>query len=60
MVAQANDFMLRRKVAAGVAAVRRTGTIHAFDSLKQFFLAGEGEGDQEAMATIETPGRTTA
>jgi multimeric flavodoxin WrbA len=41
MVARANDFMFRRKVGAGVVAVRRAGAIHAFDSLNHFFLIGE-------------------
>jgi len=41
MVARANDFMLRRKVGAGVVAARRAGAIHAFDSINHFFLIGE-------------------
>ncbi|HEY5514536.1 MAG TPA: flavodoxin family protein [Geomonas sp.] len=41
MVSRANDFMLRRKVGAGVIAVRRAGAIHAFDSINHFFLIGE-------------------
>jgi multimeric flavodoxin WrbA len=41
MVARANDFMFRRKVGAGVVAVRRGGAIHAFDSINHFFLIGE-------------------
>ncbi|HBG04558.1 MAG: FMN reductase [Geobacteraceae bacterium GWC2_58_44] len=41
MVARANDFMFRRKVGAGVIAVRRAGAIHAFDSINHFFLIGE-------------------
>jgi multimeric flavodoxin WrbA len=41
MVARANDFMFRRKVGAGVVAVRRGGAIHALDSINHFFLVGE-------------------
>lgn len=38
MTARANDEMFKRKVGAGVVAVRRGGAIHAFDSLNHFFL----------------------
>jgi len=38
MVARANGDLFRRKVGAGVVAVRRAGSIHAFDSLNHFFL----------------------
>jgi multimeric flavodoxin WrbA len=41
MVARANDFMFRRKVGAGIVAVRRAGAIHAFDSINHFFLISE-------------------
>ena len=41
MVARANDNMLRRKVGAGIVAVRRGGAINVFDSLNHFFLIGE-------------------
>ena len=37
-VARANEKMLARKVGAAVVAVRRTGAIHAFNSLNLFFL----------------------
>ena len=37
-VARANDYMLKRKVGAGVIAVRRGGAIHAFNSLNLFFF----------------------
>jgi multimeric flavodoxin WrbA len=40
-VGRANDGLLRRKVAAGVAAVRRAGAIHALSSMNHFFLHGE-------------------
>jgi multimeric flavodoxin WrbA len=41
MVAQANGNMLRRKAGAAVVAVRRSGAIHAFDTLNHFFLIAE-------------------
>ena len=41
MVGRANGSMFRRKVGAGVVAVRRGGAIHAFDSLNHFFLIME-------------------
>ena len=41
MTARANSGMLRRKVGAGVVAVRRAGAMHAFTSLNLFFLIGE-------------------
>lgn len=41
MVAYANDGMFRRKVGAGIVAVRRGGAIHAFDTLNHFFLIGQ-------------------
>lgn len=40
MVARANDDMFRRKVGAGVVAVRRAGAAHVFSSLNFFFLIG--------------------
>ena len=40
-VARANSDMLQRKVGAAVVAVRRTGAIHAFDSMNHFFLIGQ-------------------
>jgi multimeric flavodoxin WrbA len=33
--------MFRRKVGAGVVAVRRAGAIHAFDSINHFFLISQ-------------------
>ena len=39
MVSQANGDMLQRKLGAAVVAVRRTGGIHAFDTMNHFFLA---------------------
>ena len=41
MVARANQGLFRRKVGAGVVAVRRAGAIHAFDTLNHFFLISE-------------------
>ncbi len=41
MVARANGDMFKRKVGAGVAAVRRAGAIHVFSSLNYFFLIGQ-------------------
>jgi len=40
-VAKANQDMLRRKVGAGVIAVRRGGAIHAFDTLNHFFFINQ-------------------
>ncbi len=41
MVARANDNMFKRKIGAGVVAVRRGGAYHVFSSLNSFFLIGE-------------------
>jgi len=41
MVARANEDMLKRKVGAGVVAVRRAGATHVFSSLNYFFLIGQ-------------------
>lgn len=41
MVSRANGDLLKRKVGAGVVAVRRVGAIHAFSSLNYFFLIGQ-------------------
>jgi multimeric flavodoxin WrbA len=38
LVGKANEGMFKRKVGAGVVAVRRGGEIHAFDTLNHFFL----------------------
>lgn len=40
-VTRGNGFPLRRKVGAGVVAVRRGGAIHTFDTLNHFFLINE-------------------
>ena len=41
IVSRANDQMFKRKVGAGVVAVRRGGAIHAFSSLNYFFLINQ-------------------
>jgi multimeric flavodoxin WrbA len=41
MVARWNDEMFKRKVGAGVVAVRRAGSVHAFSSINYFFLIGQ-------------------
>jgi multimeric flavodoxin WrbA len=41
MVARVNGDVLKHKVGASVAAVRRAGSIHAFDSMNHFFLIGQ-------------------
>ena len=40
-VAKANDEMFKRKVGAALVAVRRGGSIHAFDSMNHFFLISQ-------------------
>ncbi len=41
MVSRANGDMFRRKVGAGVVAVRRAGAMHVFHSLNSFFLISQ-------------------
>jgi multimeric flavodoxin WrbA len=41
MTSRANGDLLKRKVGAGVVAVRRAGAIHAFSTLNLFFLIGQ-------------------
>ncbi|HXY55664.1 MAG TPA: flavodoxin family protein [Nitrospirota bacterium] len=41
MVSRANGDMLKRKVGAGVVAVRRAGAMHVFSSLNSFFLISQ-------------------
>ncbi len=41
LVSRANDDLLKRKVAAAVVAVRRGGSIHAFDTMNHFFQIGQ-------------------
>jgi multimeric flavodoxin WrbA len=41
MVSRANGDMFKRKVGAGVVAVRRAGATHVFSSLNYFFLIGQ-------------------
>lgn len=40
-VARANSDMFKRKAGAAVIAVRRAGSIHAFDSINHFFLISQ-------------------
>jgi len=41
MVAKANDDLLKRKIGAAIVAVRRAGSIHAFDSINHFFFISQ-------------------
>jgi len=41
LVTRANGDLLRRKVGAAVVAVRRAGSIHAFDTLNHFFFISQ-------------------
>ena len=41
VVARANGNIFKRKVGAAVTAVRRAGSIHAFNSINHFFTIGE-------------------
>jgi multimeric flavodoxin WrbA len=41
LVAKANSDMFKRKVGAGVLAVRRAGSTHAFDTINHFFLISQ-------------------
>jgi multimeric flavodoxin WrbA len=41
MVARANGDMFRRKVGAGVVAVRRAGATHVLSSINYFFMIGQ-------------------
>jgi multimeric flavodoxin WrbA len=38
MVSLVNGYLLKRKLGAGVVAVRRAGGVHTFDSINHFFL----------------------
>lgn len=40
-VSRANGEMFKRKIGAAVVAVRRSGAIHAFDTLNHFFTIGQ-------------------
>ena len=40
-VAKANDDLLKRKIGAAIVAVRRAGSIHAFDSINHFFFISQ-------------------
>jgi multimeric flavodoxin WrbA len=41
LVSRANGDLLKRKIGAAVVAVRRAGSIHAFDTMNHFFLIGQ-------------------
>lgn len=41
LVSRVNGNLLKRKLGAAVVAVRRAGSIHAFDSINHFFLISE-------------------
>ncbi len=41
MTSRANGDIFRRKLGAAVVAVRRSGEIHAFNSMNHFFLIGQ-------------------
>ncbi len=41
LVAKAHGDMFRRKVGAAIVAVRRGGSVHAFDSMNHFFLISQ-------------------
>jgi len=41
LVAKANGDMYKRKIGAGVVAVRRAGSTHVFDSINHFFLISQ-------------------
>lgn len=41
MVARANGNLLRRKAGAGIVAVRRGGSMHALQTLQNYFLINE-------------------
>ena len=40
-VTRANNHMLKRKIGAGVIAVRRGGALHAFETINNFFLINQ-------------------
>jgi multimeric flavodoxin WrbA len=41
LVAKANGDMFKRKAGAAIVAVRRAGSIHAYDSINHFFLISQ-------------------
>ena len=41
LVSMSNDCMLKRKIGAGVIAVRRVGSANVFDALNKFFLINQ-------------------
>ncbi len=70
MVSQANGFLFRRKVGAAVVAVRRSGAVHALDTMNHFFFTGQmilvgsnswnvGIGPEKGEVVDDTEGMTT-
>ena len=75
-VSRANDRMFKNKVGATVAALRRSGGMHAIDSMNHFLLSqgifiagraiafgrdkGEVERDEEGMLLVKTLGQRLA
>lgn len=41
LVSRANDYLFRRKAGAAVLAVRRAGSLHAFDTINHFFTISQ-------------------
>lgn len=70
MVSQANGHMFRRKIGAAVVAVRRSGAVHALDTMNHFFLLGQmilvgsnswnvGIGPEKGEVVDDAEGMTT-
>jgi len=70
MVSQANGHMFRRKLGAAVVAVRRSGAVHALDTMNYFFLLGQmiivgsnawsvGVGPEKGEVVDDLEGMTT-
>ena len=70
MVARANGELYRRKLGAGVVAVRRAGAMHAFSSLNHFFTISQmivigssywngGVGREAGAVTADEEGMAT-
>jgi multimeric flavodoxin WrbA len=70
LVSLANDRMLRRKVGAGIVAVRRAGAVFTFDAINHFFFINEmvvpgstywnmGYGRNIGEVSKDTEGETT-
>jgi multimeric flavodoxin WrbA len=70
MVSQANGYLFRRKVGAAVVAVRRSGAVHALDTMNHFLFMGQmilvgsnswnvGIGPEKGEVVDDTEGMTT-